>query len=89
MVGGANGLQITRFAHARTRARVSPSSLPQAVLSRRGNAVILAHYHRVYGSGADVSAEIERVKVSGGVRVRGCGGAVGGTWRVCTCYCVP
>ncbi|PNW84026.1 hypothetical protein CHLRE_04g218150v5 [Chlamydomonas reinhardtii] len=38
----------------------------QAVLSRRGNAVILAHYHRVYGSGADVSAEIERVKSVGG-----------------------
>ncbi|KAG2423756.1 hypothetical protein HXX76_015032 [Chlamydomonas incerta] len=38
----------------------------QAVLSRRGNAVILAHYHRVYGSGPDVSAEIERVKSVGG-----------------------
>ncbi|KAG2452023.1 hypothetical protein HYH02_003061 [Chlamydomonas schloesseri] len=38
----------------------------QAVLSRRGNAVILAHYHRVYGSGPDVTAEIERVKSVGG-----------------------
>ncbi|GIL79279.1 hypothetical protein Vretimale_16457 [Volvox reticuliferus] len=38
----------------------------QAILSRNGNAVTLAHYHRVYGSGPDVTSEIERVKSVGG-----------------------
>ncbi|GFR41583.1 hypothetical protein Agub_g2304, partial [Astrephomene gubernaculifera] len=38
----------------------------QAVLSRKGTAVTLAHSHRVYGSGPDVAAEIERVKSVGG-----------------------
>ncbi|EFJ41395.1 hypothetical protein VOLCADRAFT_68313, partial [Volvox carteri f. nagariensis] len=38
----------------------------QAILSRKGNAVTLAHCHRVYGSGPDVATEIERVKSVGG-----------------------
>ncbi|KXZ41169.1 hypothetical protein GPECTOR_693g836 [Gonium pectorale] len=38
----------------------------QAVLSRKGVAVPLAHYHRVYGTGPDVTAEIERIKAVGG-----------------------
>ncbi|GLC42261.1 hypothetical protein PLESTF_001141700 [Pleodorina starrii] len=38
----------------------------QAILSRKGTAVTLAHYHRVYGSGPDVSSEIERIKSVGG-----------------------
>lgn len=38
----------------------------QAVLCRKGNAIPIAHQHRVYGSGPDVQAEVERVKSVGG-----------------------
>ncbi|KAG2500346.1 hypothetical protein HYH03_001921 [Edaphochlamys debaryana] len=38
----------------------------QAVLCRKGNPLVLAHYHRVYGTGPDVGAEIERVLGTGG-----------------------
>lgn len=45
----------------------------QAVLCRRGAAVAIAHTHRVYGHGDDVTSEIERVKATGGW-VRAAGG---------------
>lgn len=38
----------------------------QAVLCRRGAAVAIAHTHRVYGQGADVVSETERVMATGG-----------------------
>lgn len=38
----------------------------EAVLSRKGVAVPLARRHRVYGSGPEVQAEIDRIKATGG-----------------------
>jgi protein phosphatase 1A len=58
--------RVAKLCFASDYAGLPPSASTQAILSRKGIAVTLAAYHRVYGSSSDVFSEIERVKSVGG-----------------------